>query len=227
MIESRKDISRMVFDLKHPRDHDRLPRIPVRREDGLLGFLRVVPSELKGEAVNDAALMAGWRNLQKTAFFTWIDSTADSTAKWLTTVYAADAASIIFMVETDEKVPFGHLGLAHIDAESSTCEFGRVLRGDGVVPRGGMTIAAQTLLAWAAAELGIRRFYLDAFRDNATAMALYRRCGFSITETFPLKKIEEGNCVKWVRSRTDLNGAVALAVRMELAADSLAGVDRR
>ena len=217
-------IRRTIADLKHPTDYQAIPRIPVARDGQVVMSLRPVPSVLKGEAAHDARLMAEWRNWHKTAFFTWITSTEDSTRRWLTERYAPNDEWIVFMLETRDGLPFGHLDLSNLQRQSRACELGRVLRGRSIGPDGGMTLGALKLLDWAASELGVERFFLRVFSDNPKSISLYERLGFEETASIPLRRVDDGSVVRWEeisREQQSASTADGYAVRMEATADRL------
>ena len=215
-------IQRTIADLKHPTSFEAIPRIPIVRKEEVVGFLRPVPLELRGEASADARLMAEWRNLHRTAFFTWITSTEDSTRKWLAEKYGPDNENLIVMVETHDRVPFGHLALYNFHSDGTVCEFGRVLRGPNFGPEGGMNLASATLIHWAMAHLNVQRFFLEVFSDNHKAIALYNRLGFHCIDTLPLKRIVTGECIRWEKfNEGGGTAADGYALRMELRAEQL------
>ena len=218
------EIKRTIASLKHPTDFQAIPRIPVVWEGQIVMSLRPVPAELKGEASSDARLMAAWRNLHQTAFFTWMTSTEDSTRRWLTERYGPSNEWIIFMLETCDGVPFGHLDLSNFQCDSGTCELGRVLRGPAIGPDGGMTLGGSALMNWAACKLGVQRFFLRVFSDNQKAISLYARLGFRETATMPMRRVETGSLVRWEEiglERASSTKADGYAVRMETRAERL------
>lgn len=191
----------IIASLKHPDDPGHLPRIPVLDGGRTVAALRPVPSDLRGEATHDALLMADWRNLHKESFFTWVDSTEASSRYWLETRYAADDGNLIFMVETLDRRPFGHLALDnfHLGAYGKlACEYGRILRGLNIGPKGAMALASASLLRWASRELQVERVHLEVFDDNSRAKALYRRLGFKDAGKRAVKKELVGSVLRWV-----------------------------
>jgi len=76
--------------------------------------------------------------------------------------------------------PVGTVALYHIDLKAGSAEFGRLIiasaddRGKGLAQE-----ASQVLLDWARQELSLTRISLEVHLDNAPAIALYRKLGFS------------------------------------------------
>jgi len=191
------NIRHTIHILKNPDSLDDISRIPVLSGGREVAMLRPVPSVLEGDAEDDARLMAEWRDVHKTSFFSWIDATESSTASWLKQVYHSNDEEIIFMVETLEKIPFGHFSLYNFCQESRSCEFGRVVRGLSIGPNGGFTLSVKFLLWWAVSSFGLEKIILEVFEDNMKANALYSRCGFSVTGRIGLKKVVQSNGVYW------------------------------
>ncbi|NUM36705.1 MAG: GNAT family N-acetyltransferase [Candidatus Brocadiae bacterium] len=221
-------IEKTISILKHPKDFKAIPSLPIKRQGQTVAYMRAVPSEPKGAASNDARLMAEWRNAHKTAFFTWVTSTEESTGRWLKEKYAPNNQDIIFMLETIDHIPFGHVSLYHFQNNGAVCECGRLLRQDGFGPKGGMTICSFVLLLWAAVKLQINTFFLDVFSDNEQAIALYKRIGFLATSTFPLRRTESDGVTRWEKiadcpgSKPTVDG---YSIRMELTAKQLFACD--
>ncbi len=223
-------VRRIIADLKHPADGNRIPRLPVLVRQEVVALVRPIPSQLNGEADGDALLMAEWRNLHKRAFFTWITAAEQSTACWLAQNYSPNDEDILFMVETPELVPFGHFALYNFRAGADVCEFGRVVRGRSIGPKGGMTVAAACLLQWAASRLGVRRFFLEVFQDNAKAVAFYQRLGFGVAKRLPLRRVDDPDCTRWEKipeNEADAGNVHGYAFRMEATAEQLHSVGCR
>ncbi|PYT08779.1 MAG: hypothetical protein DMF49_04285, partial [Acidobacteria bacterium] len=94
---------------------------------------------------------------------------------------------------------------------------------------GGMTLAARCLLLWAASTLGIRRVFLEVFKENQKAISLYERLGFIATETVPLRRVEAGETTRWEKITQGGgcgSGIDGYALRMEATADRLQALAR-
>lgn len=221
MLETVKNA---IYDLKHPRSLNNIPRIEILNGKEVFALLRPIPFILDGEARNDAKLMAKWRNSHKESFFSWITATEQSTALWLKDVYQENDEDIIFMVETPEKIPYGHLSLYNFSKDKSLCEFGRVVRDPENGPRGGITVATRFLLSWIVSNFGIERIFLEVFQDNQKAIALYEKCGFAKTESIALKKAHLSNSIQWVKMPPSIvadNKPDGFALRMEITAEKI------
>lgn len=97
---------------------------------------------------------------------------------------------ILFLVETTDGIPFGHIGLFRGEADN-------FIRGRNDLVKGGMTPALKTMLSWAFTELELNELYLRVFSDNKNAKAYYERCGFKEIGLIPLRKIEKPESTRW------------------------------
>jgi len=149
---------------------------------------------------HDAELMAKWRVMAWKKFFTQIQPTCGEVLEWLES-YATNVRDIIFFVESPLGCPVGQLSLYNIDSERELAEFGRLIRGEPIGPKGLMTTACFTLLQWGFESLNIGRVKLDVFSDNEKAIILYERLGFRASYRKMYRKmITPNNIVQWVKT---------------------------
>src|SRR4029077_11067979 len=90
----------------------------------------------------------------------------------------------------------GHVGLAGT-ADGSAIEIDNVVRGVTGVRPGIMSSALQALLEWTEDHLAPPAIALRVFRDNAHAIAFYRRLGFVDDAVLPLRRRESGATVAY------------------------------
>ena len=91
----------------------------------------------------------------------------------------------VFVIEETQALqrPVGQAALYHIDWAAGRAEFGRLMIGDSEAAGRGLAHAATALLVdEALTSLGMREVYLEVKADNAPARAIYRACGFEITD---------------------------------------------
>lgn len=95
--------------------------------------------------------------------------------------YRTKNNDFIFIIEETKKPnrPVGQVSLYNIDLENNEAEYGRLMIGDNEARGKGLARrATELLMTWAFNSLGIKRIYLEVFKDNTVAISLYRRCGF-------------------------------------------------
>jgi RimJ/RimL family protein N-acetyltransferase len=88
---------------------------------------------------------------------------------------------ILFIIETEDSVPIGTIGLVRIDHRNRKAEYGRMLIGEQeYLGQGYATDATLTLLDYGFTELNLHRIYLEVLDDNTAAVQLYDRCHFKV-----------------------------------------------
>jgi RimJ/RimL family protein N-acetyltransferase len=195
--------------------------VPIYQKGNVVARLRPVHA---GFTPQEVKLLMEWRNQNREAFFTWFTATERGTERWLTEQILAREDRILFFIETLDRIPFGHIGLTNFDFVSKACEVDNVLRGRNEFIRGGMSFALQALVNWIFTVLGVNLVYLRVFSDNQRALNFYTRNGFEIVSRVPLRRVEDGDVIRWVE--TEEAGTVfekyALYLRME--SDKYAGI---
>lgn len=88
----------------------------------------------------------------------------------------------VFIIEDKQtNKPVGQISLYNIDLKKKQAEYGRLMIGDCQARGKGLAReATQLLIKWAFQHLRLKRIYLQVFRDNESAVQLYRSFGFTI-----------------------------------------------
>jgi RimJ/RimL family protein N-acetyltransferase len=103
--------------------------------------------------------------------------TLESEREWYEEV-RADAARLIWCIETEDGKPIGNLSLHGIDESNGRATLGIFIGEKGHWGRGYGTEAIGEVLRYAFTELGLRRVGLGTDEDNARAIRCYEKCGF-------------------------------------------------
>jgi perosamine synthetase len=168
--------------------------------------------------VSDEALiedLATWREANQDAFPTRFTVTVDGTAAWLRTRLLDVPDRILFVVVDAHGNRVGHVGLAGTLNDASEVEIDNVVRGVTGVRPGIMSSALQALLDWTEEHLAPSTIALRVFRDNAHAIAFYRRLGFVDDGLLPLRRRENGASVAFEPvGATDVADPDAFFLRM-------------
>ncbi len=190
--------------------HDRPSElmIPVYGGGKPVAYLRPVPDRLEGVAARDAELITEWRNQYRESFLTWFTATEEQTRKWLMEQVITKEDRILFMVQTVDAVPIGHMGLTNFDFSRRCCEHDYLVRGRFTGPPEAIILAEKALLDWIFSELKIRKVIARVFSDNYPVIKLHESCGFKVIKHVPLRQIEETDCTRWVEATEETSADV-------------------
>jgi len=175
-------------------------------------LLRPVPTAAAHLDEEDIRCLTDWRNRHVQSFLTEFTATTARTAVWLSEIVGPDDTRILFMVNDLHGRTLGYMGLGFIDWPRARGEADAVVRGSDA-PRGLMSTALRTLLAWAENQLGLHAFGVRVRSDN-TAVEFYRKLGFCDVRRVPLRRTVEGETVRWVEDGEAASGGISL-VHME------------
>ena len=168
--------------------------IPIIYKEERIGRLRPIPTEIKGDAVNDVTLQTKWRNLHKDSFLVEpFIATDERTFKWLTDTYFNNDDRIIFMVEDIKNIPIGHLGFENFIYHEQKCEYGRLMRGDVSSTERErrvnlIELAQITFLNWGFNFLNLKLVYGTQFVNNWTVNMIHAKCGFVTIREYAIEK---------------------------------------
>jgi perosamine synthetase len=144
-------------------------------------------------------LLAEWRELHSDAFPTLFRVTAEGTARWVRGLLATEDR-VLFLVLDRHGHPVGHLGFASALGADAAVELDNVVRGVDGAERGIMSDAVRALVAWAEGSLGAEAVHLRVFTHNVRAIGFYERLGFRHDSTIPLRRIDDGDSVRFERA---------------------------
>lgn len=86
--------------------------------------------------------------------------------------------NLVWMIETVEARPVGHVGLLHVDAPHQRAELAISIGEKDAWNRGYGTDAIRAVLRHAFTDLNLRRIDLHTDVDNARGIRCYEKCGF-------------------------------------------------
>jgi RimJ/RimL family protein N-acetyltransferase len=137
---------------------------------------------LRPPAERDLPLFVRWFNDPEVGYWLAISEgpeiTLESERKWYDEM-RADAAQVVWCIETEEGRPIGNLGLHSIDETHGRATMGISICEKDLWGRGYGTEAVRQVLRYAFAELGLRRVDLQVDEDNLRAIRCYDKCGFA------------------------------------------------
>lgn len=145
--------------------------------------------------------LAVWRNREAKGFFTEFPMSPTNTKAWLSSMIQKDDRAL-FLIEVGGRA-VGHMGLFNVNTALRSMEVDNVLRGVGGLFRGMMTVTLKSLLEWAFWSLDLEQIGVTTFADNTRAKRLYEACGFVVSQYLPLRSVQTGNRVEWIKATDD------------------------
>ncbi|OHB58196.1 MAG: hypothetical protein A2173_03600 [Planctomycetes bacterium RBG_13_44_8b] len=172
-------------------------KISLYDKDKKIGFLRPITNLLGEDEENYVKLLSQWRSDNWQAYPTVFKVTHEGTRKWIKEQLVEREDRILFMIIANNNYPIGHLGLSNFNFGKKEAEIDNVVRGVKNTFPGALTLALNTVNDWAFNKLGLVKLFLRVFYDNTHAIKFYERCGFKGIKKIPLRKIVDGDVVKF------------------------------
>ncbi|MGH7898787.1 MAG: GNAT family N-acetyltransferase [Candidatus Binatia bacterium] len=148
-----------------------------------------------------ARRIAEWRTRESRHFLTWLAVSENDALTWIRQAVLSRPDRILFMIQTPEGVPVGHIGLTNFDFRLETCEIDYAVRGRRDLLPGIMSLAYHRITLWALDDLGARAIFGKTFESNVRSIEILKRCGYALVKRFPLQRTEEPGRVTWVECR--------------------------
>lgn len=171
--------------------------IPIEFEGKKIGRLRPITVDSLNNNV-EIEKIAKWRQNNQQFFTTQFNVSVEGTKRWLEEAILWSDSRILFMVETEDQIPIGHVGLCEIDDKNKYCLFDNILRGDTEHFKGGMRLACSALLDWCFRVLDMETIYLQVLSDNSRAIHLYEELGFQKIQLMPLINQTKDGVTHWI-----------------------------
>lgn len=136
----------------------------------------------------DLPMTLGWRNQESIRkwFFNSKVLTREQHYRWFHAYENLDDdyVFIIEMLDGTIWIPVGQVALYHIEWNTLTSEYGRLMIGEPAAQGKGVAKAATKMIL----EIGFNIFnlneiYLEVYENNLPARAIYTDCGFKILST--------------------------------------------
>jgi RimJ/RimL family protein N-acetyltransferase len=177
-------------------------QLPVLLDGRPVGTLEPVTWKDAADA-ESVARLASWREAAADGFPSQFPVTVAGTQRWLLNGVLQVPDRLLFWVRTNDGLPVGHVGLYRYDSAARTIEIDNIVRGESAVAPGIMYGSVRQLADWTFETLGMSALFLRVFSDNARALRLYERCGFYETMRMPLKRVVEGEVIRWLEVNSD------------------------
>lgn len=188
----------IFYDLKNGTIHRVPSRLLARMPHGQLLEMVVANKTIVADP-EIVTLLSRWREKHSQWFPSQFPVSFDSTKEWIREQNLEKADRILFLLYiAGARKPFGHIGLNRRHSIDRSYEVDNIVRGkQSIGSRGGMALALKLLEQWSHQYLHVQMLTLRVFLDNRRAIALYKRSGFQIIDSIPLRKIRKGNTTFW------------------------------
>lgn len=105
---------------------------------------------------------------------------------------------IVFIIEDNDGIPCGYLGLSRFDYKRRSCEISDIGRSINNISPGFIKNACSVFINWVFGKLGVENIYLRVTSDNDCEIQLAHQLKFKEIQRTPLMKIATGNKIRWI-----------------------------
>jgi diamine N-acetyltransferase len=136
---------------------------------------------LRAVEEGDLSLLVRWMNDPRVRFWLHHSDRPDATVATVRGRFGLTDdgfPNLVWMIETEEGRPMGHVGLLGVDAHHKRAELAISIGETDCWSRGYGTDAIRTVLRHGFETLGLRRIDLHTDADNARGIRCYEKCGF-------------------------------------------------
>jgi RimJ/RimL family protein N-acetyltransferase len=131
---------------------------------------------------------SNWRAHNRNMYFAQFPESTDSMRQYLSKYTVRDPAFLLFLIESSEGAPLGHVGLKLINTKSA--EIDSVMKSPSNTTRSLMDSCLKTLIDFAADSLELMGLQSEVISYNIRAIDLYSKNGFSEIHRSPLHRIQ-------------------------------------
>lgn len=203
------DVVKIFDHLKCKYREDMIQSIIIRDDnDKIIAYLKPIIKDYIQTDGYLPELMSTWRRQNPTISTGNFEITTERTQKWLDNLVINRKDRLLFVINSLDHLPLGHIGLSNFDFEKETGELDSVLRGVKLGYPGLMTYATKALIIWAKSTLDLREIDLSVFSDNTSAVRFYENLGFITIQKIPLVKMFFENEEKFEPAPKDYVGTI-------------------
>lgn len=152
-------------------------RVEVQR----LPFLQGESVRLRAVRESDLPLLVRWMNDPAVRYWLHGSDRPDATVDGVRGRFGLTDdpfPNLVWMIETLEGTPVGHVGLLQVDPHHKRAELAISIGEKECWSRGYGTAAIRAVLRHGFEEMGLRRIDLHTDADNARGIRCYEKCGF-------------------------------------------------
>jgi UDP-4-amino-4,6-dideoxy-N-acetyl-beta-L-altrosamine N-acetyltransferase len=131
--------------------------------------------------IEDAPMIARWLNSPAVREFisTMRPNTVASEVEWIQSL-TQQGNEVVLLIETNDGVPIGMMGLHRIDPVHRTATTGAFIGEPSYWGKGYGQDAKMTLLEYAFRTLNLRKISSEVYAFNRRSIAYNRRCGYRV-----------------------------------------------
>lgn len=190
-------VERFIEDTKNPELVEQNTIELFDEKGNLAGYLKPL-TYLTASSSEQVKLLASWREKIQSWFPSQFKVTEEGTKRWVENGIINLKDRVLYWVLDFEKKPIGHVGLFRFNHTERYCELDNIVRGVDNASPGIIRLACEALVDLCKNKLDQNDIYLRVFSDNEKALRLYNKMGFKEIQRSPLRKIVEGDTVKWL-----------------------------
>ena len=137
---------------------------------------------------NIVSSLAEWRTNLET-YPNKFTATFEGTKSWMERLVIEVPDRILFLLFVENNKFIGHMGFANVSNENRSIEIDNVVRGVKFLSPGIMKEALISLMSWGWDNFKPSFYNLRTLETNIHAINFYKKIGFEVFYTEPLKKI--------------------------------------
>jgi RimJ/RimL family protein N-acetyltransferase len=193
MNEVKKKISQLKF---HTFEEATSVAIPITNTNHNETIAYLIPC---GEwIIEDARTLleiAKWRNKFMRFYLTQFKANLENATSYMMSKTSLSSSSIFFMIADTKFRVIGHIGMSNIVGNSA--ELDNVLQGETSQIPNLMIAVERQFLEWATNHFGLKQVFLKVLSYNFLAINLHEQCGFKVSETISLRKVQYKKMFKY------------------------------
>lgn len=177
------------------------------KERGSIDYIKIkygkknVVLRLVDDSDETVHLLTEWRKVNRNMFGTNFEMSEERTKKWIQKNLNENPEWILFLIYVDNK-KYGNMGTDLYDKTTNSAVLDNIMKDLKQNYPGLMTMVEKTYLRWMFDELKLSKITGDLFSDNYKMMNLHYKCGWTISDVVPLKRVytEDG----WIWGKMEL-----------------------
>jgi len=181
---------------------DDILQLPIRTKNGINGSLLFITKD-SVDNEEDISHLAQWRKDNLEWFPAQFEVTIDGTRQWLQKAVIDTPDRLLFWIRNKNGSKIGHVGLYRFFSDLSGCEIDNIVRGVTGDTPGIVGDAILAMLEWQRSYLKVPGSYLRVMSDNAKAVKLYNKLGYTELQRVPLFKEEKPGRIEWTELKNN------------------------